>query len=435
MNPLKLIATLTAVLASLASAEPPRIVRMTPDHGDVGVDPALKQVRFEFDQDMAVTGASICGGGARFPKLTGKPKWESPRILVLPVELEAGHAYDMSLNCPAAQNTKSVKGEAAEITPLSFRTGAAGEPPPASLTREVNEKAIDTLRKAIDLRYSYRDLRVHDWDALWGQNREAMSAATSRAGFARAACRMLTAAGDVHVTLAVGEARFATLRAGIHPNVDVGLLGQIVPGYQRANDWVATGRFEDGTAYLSISGWPAEEAPLAPAHALLDTLDARALILDVRANGGGDEPAAQRFASRFARESAVYSRHRYRDGEGGWGPVLDRVIEPSTRKHFDGPVVVLMGQGCVSSNESFLCMMRYGAHAKLVGEPSYGSSGNPKPIDLGNGVTIYLPSWEDQLPDDSILEGRGVQPDVNALLGSAPAQDGVLEAALGMLRK
>jgi C-terminal processing protease CtpA/Prc len=96
---------------------------------------------------------------------------------------------------------------------------------------------------------------------------------------------------------------------------------------------------------------------------------------------------------------------------------------------------VLIGPGCVSSNESFLLMMKHGAHATLVGEPSFGSSGNPKPIDLGNGVTVILPSWEDQLPDGTVLEGHGVQPDLPASLGSDPSRDGVLEAALAALRK
>jgi hypothetical protein len=31
---------------------------------------------------------------------------------------------------------------------------------------------------------------------------------------------------------------------------------------------------------------------------------------------------------------------------------------------------------------------------KLVGGKSYGSSGNPKPTDLGNEVTVFLPSWK-----------------------------------------
>ena len=50
--------------------------------------------------------------------------------------------------------------------------------------------------------------------------------------------------------------------------------------------------------------------------------------------------------------------------------------------------------------------MKQNPNCKLIGAQTYGSSGNPKPIDLGNGVTVILPSWRDLFPDGSILEGK-----------------------------
>jgi hypothetical protein len=72
----------------------------------------------------------------------------------------------------------------------------------------------------------------------------------------------------------------------------------------------------------------------------------------------------------------------------------------------------------------------------FVGARSYGSSGNPKPHDLGNGVTVYLPSWQDLMPDGKLLEGVGVEPDVAvpARPSDLARSDLVLEAALRVLR-
>lgn len=94
-----------------------------------------------------------------------------------------------------------------------------------------------------------------------------------------------------------------------------------------------------------------------------------------------------------------------------------------------------MGPGNMSSCESFLLMMRQ-AGATLVGEKSYGASGNPKPHDLGNGVTVYLSSWNDMLPDGTPLEGRGVAPDVTVKATPAELEkgDSILDAALKILR-
>src|SRR5690349_16790321 len=89
----------------------------------------------------------------------------------------------------------------------------------------------------------------------------------------------------------------------------------------------------------------------------------------------------------------------------------------------------LLGQGprCVSSNESFLLMMRTVPGCKLIGARSRGASGNPKPTELPNGVTVYLSSWRDLLPDGTCFEGVGIAPDIDVpgSQGEAPDQDPV----------
>src|SRR5690606_18274437 len=98
-------------------------------------------------------------------------------------------------------------------------------------------------------------------------------------------------------------------------------------------------------------------------------------------------------------------------------------------KRYGGPVAVLIGPSCMSSNESFVLMMATSPRVTLVGEHTYGSSGNPKPVDLGNGVTVLLPSWQDFRPDGVALEGVGVPPGVGVRVRAdeLAASDPVLE--------
>jgi len=81
--------------------------------------------------------------------------------------------------------------------------------------------------------------------------------------------------------------------------------------------------------------------------------------------------------------------------------------------------------------------MRQSPRCKLIGDVTKGSSGNPRPFDLGNGVTAFLSSWEDQLPDGTVIEGRGVTPDVpvETSLPELRKRDAVLNAALDALRE
>ncbi len=414
-------------------AEPPRLVRATPDHGDVGVDASITRIRLEFDQDMR-SGRSICGGGEHFPEITGAPEWESPRVLVIPVKLLTGREYRFGVNCPSAQNFRGVNGEPAVISPMLFRTAPQGASVEAiPLTPEMNLRAVEALRRAIDTGYSYKARVVKDWDGALAPYTDAMINARTRAGFAREAARALEPARDPHISVRVGDAAFPVFAGDSAANYDLRRLGGVVKNLTRENDVVWTGEAGEKTAYVAILSWSGDTSLVTPAReAILEAgRQNKNLILDVRMNGGGDELTARAIAGLFAKAPTVYSRNRLRDpkGEGGWTPVSDRLVSPDAQ-HYGGRVAVLMGPHCMSSNESFLLMMRHAARATLVGGRSFGSSGRPMPHDLGNGVSVVLPSWVDLTPDGREIEGVGIEPDLAAVFDPDAPGDTVINAGV-----
>jgi C-terminal processing protease CtpA/Prc len=148
-------------------------------------------------------------------------------------------------------------------------------------------------------------------------------------------------------------------------------------------------------------------------EAALDKLaDARALILDLRFNNGGDERLAQRVAQRFALAPTVYALQQARDpfDQSKFVDTGSRKIGPGASP--DGrPVIVLQGPHCVSSGEGFLMMMRaIGGKVRTVGLPSRGASGNPKPFQLLPDLVVYSSTWRSLLPDGTPTEGVGVPP-------------------------
>ncbi len=449
MSHTRTLCTLSSLLAAIAIeamscavafAAPPVVVSTAPENGDDNVEPTLNLIRIEFNQEMNAGGRSICGGGPAFPKINGNPTWESPRVFLLPVALEPDHEYSFSVNCPAARNFRGVSGESADNYPVTFRTRAAGAAARPPLTPAQNEKATEALRRAVRERYSYRDLRKVDWDAQFRAHADALRNTTTPWGYAREAARLLAPARDVHVHLRAGVGIFGTHSVDRAPNINPALLDRLVPNLRRVNDCVIVGRFDDGIGYILLPTWSGDCASHieAAVAALRDFRGAPGLIVDVRNNGGGDETLAQRFAGCFVDKPVVYSRNDYRKGEDEFGEVFDRVLQPTGDDHrFTAPVAVLMGPTNMSSNESFLLMMKQASRVTLVGQRSYGSSGNPKPHDLGNGVTVFLPSWRDLLPDGTLLEGRGVEPDVTVKAGPDAFRDSdpVLEEALKVLRK
>jgi len=426
-----------------AFARQPRVIEAVPDNGERNVDPALNEIRIVFGQDMSDGGFSVCGGGDKFPKIIGNPQWADNRTLIMKVKLIANKEYSFSINCPSAKNFRSVSGESAVPYPITFRTGKAGAGVKQTKTATGNSrKATRELRRAIKENYSYYDLRGVNWNMLFRANAKKLRGASTPEQFADVAAEILANAEDMHIWLKVDGKHVNVFRRQIERNYDPEFLKNNVPNFQQLSGAVYTGRYDDGIGYILIDSWSNNRAQaLEQAYAAIwEFGDASGLIIDVRPNGGGAEPLAQKFAGCFIDEPVVYAKHVYRSkgAPGRFGQVNDRVLGPNKyRPRYRGKVAVLMGQANMSSCEAFLLMMKQVPNCKLIGEKSYGSSGNPKPVDLGNGVTVYLPSWKAMRPDGSCFEGQGIEPDIAVSTTRVQLSkiDPVLDKALEWLRK
>ncbi len=436
---------LSLFFSTISPAEPPKITRMTPPNGAANVNPRLKQIGFVFDQKMT-TGKnySVCGGGANYPESTGQPRWVNDRTFVMNVKLKGNHNYEFSLNCPSSyQGFRNINGEPLEFTVVKFSTaGGRGTSETQRVSPTQNVEAIKRLRKAIEDNYSYRDIRKVDWDKLFAEKQNQLRNAPSAERFATVAGELLAAAEDKHIWLTVGDQHFNSYVKPVTANMNFLLLEKIVPNWQQLSRSVYMGRFEDGIGYILINSWNRQDTePLMQVYAALwEFSEAPGLIIDVRNNGGGAEPLAQEFAGCFIDKPVIYAKHVYRDvgAPGGFTSPHERKIEPNKlRPKYRGKVAVLTGPVVMSSCEAFLLMMKQVPGCKLVGEKSQGSSGNPKPIELGNGVTVYLPSWKSMRPDGTFFETEGIAADIEVKTTQAELQrkDAVIEAALKFLRE
>jgi hypothetical protein len=422
--------------AGVSSASAPKVAMTVPDNGEIDVAQDIKEIRVEFDQPMNPAGRSVIGGGEMFPHIGRDMKWLNDRTFVMPVTLEPDHIYQLSINSDTFKGFAGKNGQPADWYPIRFRTRAQGAAPAeADVTAQQNQAALAALKKAIDEDYAYRDRNKVDWAEESEKRRAKFESARSANEFARLAAHLLRLAEDGHVSVQAGDVRIFTSPNSTPPNFNLKTLQRSVPGWSRRDSGIISGRFDDGIGYLLFSECSQAQADDFD-QALDEQKDTRALILDARLNGGGDEEAARKVAGRFVATTSVYSKDRLRQ-HGRWEGPFDRTVTTrADRDRYAKPVVVLIGPKIVSSAESFVLMMKHGADAKLIGQPTHGSSGRPMPHQLGNGVTVYLSSWEDQLPDSIVLEGRGVRPDV--IIKTTPAglekSDLVLEAALKLLR-
>jgi hypothetical protein len=425
-----------------AADAPPQVVSASPDDGARDVDPATRELRVTFDQDMDQRGISIVGGGPTFPaEPEARPRWLDARTIVMPLNLGPNQDYQLSINSARFQNFKNTEGRPATPYPIRFRTGTGegkeqGRAAAKKLTERDNRAAIERLKTAIDEDYSYRDLHEVDWDAAFASAADHLAAAATPLEFAKRTAVLLAPAKDMHLWLQVGDWHVPSFQPRVAMNLNPPALERAIPGLDLEGP-VAVSRLRDGITYILIATWSGDTMLDAAYEALRDADATKGLIVDVRPNGGGSEGLAQEFAGCFLDATRVYSKHLTRRA-GAFSPMRERRVGPNPQgPKYRGKVAVLMGPANMSSCESFLLMMKQVPGCTLVGERSYGSSGNPQPVDLGNGVTAFVPSWKDLRPDGTCLEGEGVAPDmeVKADQNDFAASDPVLDAAVAVLSK
>jgi hypothetical protein len=426
------------LLGEWSAAAPPRVVEVVPANEATDVDPGARRLRVVFDQEMNPAGYSIVGGGDTFPEVTGKVRWLDKKTCVVPVRLKPSHPYRLSLNSETFTNFKNVAGEAAIAYPWSFHTGP-GEQKPSQPSDDENRESLSELRHAIDKNYSHRDLHGVKWNDLFTEAAPTLLAAKTRDEFVRRAADVLKANQDLHLWLKANDADplTPTYRAPVSPNFKFLAVERGVPHFQAKSKAVYAGHFDDGIVYVLITTWDAGQAKqIEAAYKVLEqSRDAQALIVDVRPNSGGDEQLAREFAGCFLSEPEIYAQHRIVE-DGKLSDAHYRIVAPSAhRPAIRGRVAVLMGRANMSSCESFLLMMKQAPRTTLIGQRSRGSSGNPQPIALANGVTVFVPVWQDLRADGSCFEGEGIAPDREVEGEPTDKSDPVLDAALSVLRE
>ena len=415
-RPIRLLLTLCAVVAvPLLAMSAPRVIRTVPENGDYNVDPGLSEIRIEFDCDMRTDRCSFVRGESSFPEPTGRFRWLDRRTCVLPVQLEPDHDYSFSINSERFTNFQGTDGTPVVPMLVTFRT--AGLRDAVELTPEQVRAVISKLRQAIDQNYSYRDRLGLDWDSLFLENQSSLEEARTPAALAAAVANVLRAAEDAHIWLKAGGKIVRTFQRDVPPNCDLGGIRAEVPDLVQVSGDAYSGRFADGTGYLFLGSLDRGRVPIEKLDTVLKGFqDASALILDLRANKGGDESLAQEVAACFVDQPVTYARHVLRapDLPTGFSRPIDRVLAPAKegRPRFRGNVALLQGRLTTSSAECLVLMMKQVPRCITLGDTTGGSSGNPKPHDLGCGITIYLPSWKGMDTKGQELEGIGIAPDV-----------------------
>ena len=318
------------------------------------------------------------------------------------------------------------------------------------------ERIFEALWKTYDSRYAIFLPKRVDWNALYKVYRPKVTPRTTDDELFEILSNMLGHLNDNHVRLMTAD-RSKVFGAGILNRIYAEQFSNsdeanrfmrerpvdekyIKGGYQvRLNGRFAFGRVADDIGYFHFSGFGDVEASSKAVDEIVGAFrDARAVIIDVRRNGGGDDRVGKAIADRFADEKRLYMITQVRNGaqHDDFSDTLRWYVEPGGPAQFTKPVILLTDRFSISAAENFALAMRVLPHATIVGDFTSGCFADVTGDTLPNGwrFSVSYKLFVDR--DGFCWEGIGVPPDlliVNSKEDLAKRRDRVLEFAIDLV--
>jgi carboxyl-terminal processing protease len=197
---------------------------------------------------------------------------------------------------------------------------------------------------------------------------------------------------------------------------------------------VASSKLLDGNiGYIKLRVFGSEtDEEFEKAYQNVERLGARALIIDLRNNGGGYIDAARDVCSKFMERGAlIVSTVNYRTK-------CHEVIKSSGNRHRKLPLVVLVNKYSASASEITAGALKDTKTAVLVGTKTFGKASVQSIKNMSDGGALKLTIAHYLTPMGRNINKKGIMPDVavemNPMLTDTP-KDIQLNKAVDLLKK
>lgn len=223
-------------------------------------------------------------------------------------------------------------------------------------------------------------------------------------------------------------------------------------------------------AYVSLNSFEDEKIDSLFVQKLPELYKAKALIIDLRYNGGGSTEIGALILQYLTNDKTLYgsksSSRLHIPTFKAWG----RYVEPKDSiksdwhnksylsfkdkflynfdyqsdtieldaKRIVVPTVLLMGHNTASAAEDFLIYADNQKHMTKIGENSFGSTGQPFIFELPGGGSARICTKKDTYPDGREFVGYGIKPDIivkRTLSDYLTKKDPVMDKAIEHLKQ
>ena len=316
---------------------------------------------------------------------------------------------------------------------------------PYDMVYEPPQDIYDALWNIIDRRYCFLGYAEEtfglDWNSVYHKYRSRIDEETSNYELFKVCGEMLGELRDGHVNLTspYGTTYYRDWALDYPINFSDSLQRNYLGKDYMLNSGIKYTILPDDIAYAYIGTFD-NGFGNGNLSALLYTIgNCKALILDIRNNGGGMLTAAESLAEMFTDKKVKigYIQHKTGSGHNSFSSPEPMYLSPSDGSIWLRPVIVLTNRGVYSAANHFVMMMRELPHVTIMGDKTGGGSGMPLSNTLPNG-------WNVRFSACPILDAEGnhtefgIEPDINVQITSEDwnrGADTMIEEALKLAKE
>lgn len=253
---------------------------------------------------------------------------------------------------------------------------------------------FDALAHIIDTRYCFLNEKDIDWQEITSRYRKRISPNLTEIQTFAICAQMLDELKDGHVNL---SSRFNTSYyrkwwTDYPQNFNMRTLEENYLNFE----WQTTSGMiykviEGDIGYIYYPSFSYTVSESALDYILISMWNCRAIIFDIRDNGGGQLTNVSTIAGRFINDKTIGGYIYHKTGPGHSDFSKPYPVEYSPTKghlHWDRPVYILTNRSCFSSANDFVAVMKEIPTVKIVGAKTGGGGGLPFTSELPYGWAI-----------------------------------------------
>ncbi len=318
---------------------------------------------------------------------------------------------------------------------------------------EFNQKPLenyDALWRIIDERYAFLDMKLpkdSTWQDMYNKYRPLISEKISSDSLFNIMSMLLSELNDGHVNL-ISPFDYAYFDKWSKHQEDY-YRANLISKYLGKDYKIAGGLLykqlnynhhtKDSIAYIRCSSFNRSISTNNIISALSRLGKCKALIIDIRNNGGGSLSNSDRLASFFTAEDRLvgYTRHKIGKGHNDFSEQQKIVSKKGKYGIWGRPVVVLTDTGVYSAANDFILKMKGLKQVAILGGKTGGGGGLPMSSELPNGWKVRYSSTQ-TLDLEGQQTERGIAPNIEVKLSKSDIEQGkdsLIERAIQLIKK